>query len=181
MACSPPGSVHWIPQARILEWAALFSFLTQGRSLCLLHLLQWQAGSLPLSHRGRPLNRTVVTKSHSAARSIHPQGPARAPWFGEMCVLCGPRVCRSGGWGAFSLPIPVISRPSVVGISRCCGRSAPSPRLARAGTQGCASSAPGQDAWSRGLHGTRSHPGCLGLGVTDQLRVGAHGCSVGLS
>ena len=50
---SPPGSsVCGILQARILEWVAIsFSrgiFLTQGMNPCLLHLLQWQAGSLPL-------------------------------------------------------------------------------------------------------------------------------------
>ena len=49
---SPPGSsVHWISQARILEWVAIsFSrgiFLTQGLNR---HLLHWQVGSLPLSH-----------------------------------------------------------------------------------------------------------------------------------
>ena len=53
MDCSPPGSsVHGILQARILEWVAIFSpqgiFLAQGLNLCLLHLLHWQAGSLPL-------------------------------------------------------------------------------------------------------------------------------------
>ena len=50
--CSAPGSsVHRILQARILEWVAMSSkgiFLTQGSNLCLLHLLPWQAGSLPL-------------------------------------------------------------------------------------------------------------------------------------
>ena len=38
---------------RILERVAISSsrgiFLTQGLNLCLLHLLYWQAGSLPLS------------------------------------------------------------------------------------------------------------------------------------
>ena len=51
--CSPPGSsVCGILQARILEWVAMPS--SQGssqprnRTLCLLCLLRWQAGSLPL-------------------------------------------------------------------------------------------------------------------------------------
>ena len=53
MNCNPPGSpVHEILQARILEWVAIFSsrgiFPTQGSNLSLLHLLHWQAGSLPL-------------------------------------------------------------------------------------------------------------------------------------
>ena len=30
-------------------------FLTQGSNLCLLHLLNWQADSLPLSHLGSPI------------------------------------------------------------------------------------------------------------------------------
>ena len=65
MDCSPPGSsVHGISQARILEWVAIsFSrgvgchfllqgiFQTQGSNL---HLLHWQADSLPLSHLESP-------------------------------------------------------------------------------------------------------------------------------
>ena len=50
---SPPGSsVHGILQARILEWIATpssrGSYQTQGSNRCLLGLLHWQAGSLPL-------------------------------------------------------------------------------------------------------------------------------------
>ena len=45
-------------QARILEWAAVsYSrgiFPTQGLNLRLLHLLHWQADSLPMSHLGKP-------------------------------------------------------------------------------------------------------------------------------
>ena len=36
----------------------LGTFLTQGLKLCLLHLLHWQADSLPLSHQGSPYSRT---------------------------------------------------------------------------------------------------------------------------
>ena len=65
--CSPPGSsVHGILQARVLEWVAIALsktavgshillqgiFLTQGSNL---HLLHWQADSLPLSHLWYPL------------------------------------------------------------------------------------------------------------------------------
>ena len=51
---APSGSsVHWILQARILEWVAMPSsggiFLTQGSNMCLFCLLHWQAGSLPLA------------------------------------------------------------------------------------------------------------------------------------
>ena len=53
MDCSPSGSsAHGIFQARILEWVAISSsrgiFSTQGLNPCLLCLLHWQAGSLPL-------------------------------------------------------------------------------------------------------------------------------------
>ena len=54
MDCSPPDcSVHATLQARILEWVAMPS--SRGSSLPrdqtgnLLHLLHWQAGSLPLA------------------------------------------------------------------------------------------------------------------------------------
>ena len=55
---SPPdSSVHGIFQARILEWVAILqeNFLTQGLNLHLLHVLYWQADSLPLSHLGSQL------------------------------------------------------------------------------------------------------------------------------
>ena len=57
MDCSLPGSsVHRILQARILEWVAMpssrGSSLTQGSNPCLLHLLNWQASSLPLVGAG---------------------------------------------------------------------------------------------------------------------------------
>ena len=55
---SPPGStVHGILQARIPEWVAMpsskGSFPTQGLNVSLLHLLHWQAGSLPLVPPGK--------------------------------------------------------------------------------------------------------------------------------
>ena len=40
-----------------LEWVAVSSrgiFLTQGLNLCLLHLLLWQVGFLPLGPPGKP-------------------------------------------------------------------------------------------------------------------------------
>ena len=59
MDCSLPGSsVHGISQARILEWIAISDpagdLPTQGSNLSLLHLLHWQAGSLPLVPLGKP-------------------------------------------------------------------------------------------------------------------------------
>ena len=59
--CGMPGpSVHRILQnsTRILVWVAMPSsrviFLTQGSNLPLLHLLLWQAGSLPLAPTWKP-------------------------------------------------------------------------------------------------------------------------------
>ena len=59
---SPPGSsVHGIFQARILDWVASYHlflqriFPTRGSNPCLLHLLYWQADSLPLLPPGKPL------------------------------------------------------------------------------------------------------------------------------
>ena len=66
MECSlPDPSVHGISQARTLEWVAI-SF-SRGSSwpregLCLLHLLHWQVGSLPLSHQGCPESAYVIRK-----------------------------------------------------------------------------------------------------------------------
>ena len=57
MDCSlPSSSVHWILQARILEWIAVpcSILLTQGLNLSLLCLLHWQMGSLPLGPPGKP-------------------------------------------------------------------------------------------------------------------------------
>ena len=57
--CSPPGSsVHGIFQARILGGVCHILlqgiFQTQGWNSHLLHLLHWQAGSLPLTPPGKP-------------------------------------------------------------------------------------------------------------------------------
>ena len=54
MDCSQPGSsVHGILQGRILEWVAMSSprgsSWSQGSNQCLLGLLHWQVGSLPLA------------------------------------------------------------------------------------------------------------------------------------
>ena len=59
MDCSPPGlSVYGILQTGILEWVAMPS--SRGSSqprdqTCVLHLLRWQSGSLPLVPAGKPL------------------------------------------------------------------------------------------------------------------------------
>ena len=58
MDCSLPGSsVHGILQAGIWEWVALPSSRGSSRPRedpCLLHLLHWQVGSLPLVPPGKP-------------------------------------------------------------------------------------------------------------------------------
>ena len=59
MDCSPPGfSIHGILQTGVLEWVAMPSSRDlprpRDRTPCLLCLLHWQAGSLPLGHLGIP-------------------------------------------------------------------------------------------------------------------------------
>ena len=60
VSCVQQGlSVHGISQARILEWIVIFPpeiSPTTESNLGLLHLLRWQANSLPLSHLGSPLD-----------------------------------------------------------------------------------------------------------------------------
>ena len=60
MDCRLPGSfAYGILQARILELIAMpssrGSSMTQESNLCLLGLLHWQAGYLPLGHLGSPI------------------------------------------------------------------------------------------------------------------------------
>ena len=60
MYCSPPGSsVHGILEARV--WNGFLCSSSQDlpdqrSNPCLLHLLLWQVGSLPLAPPGKPLN-----------------------------------------------------------------------------------------------------------------------------
>ena len=110
MNCSPRGSpVHGILQARILEWVAisLFQdiFQTWGLNLGLLHLLQWQMGSLPLCHLGsRDHSNLGLTKVAPAANGSnltldlaqHPLGA----WSGGR-TGCLPE--HSGPFSGFTL------------------------------------------------------------------------------
>ena len=59
------SSAHGILQARILEFHFLLQgiFLTQGSNPCLLHLLQWQVGSLLLSYLGSNMSWASCWKS----------------------------------------------------------------------------------------------------------------------
>ena len=65
---TPGSSAHGILQARVLEWVASHSLL-QGISLTkwskphFLHLLHWQADSLPLAPPGKPYNHPVLSHS----------------------------------------------------------------------------------------------------------------------
>ena len=65
--CSPPGSsVHGIFQARILEWVAMPSLLQgifpiQVSNPCLLSLLHWQVGPLPLAPPEWPPSKYLQT------------------------------------------------------------------------------------------------------------------------
>ena len=65
--CSLPGSsVHGILQARTgVGCHALLQgiFLTQGSNLCFLHLLRWQACSLPLAPPGKPTEKKLDESS----------------------------------------------------------------------------------------------------------------------
>ena len=76
MDCSPPGfSAHEILQARILEWVAISS--SRGSSqprdrIHLVHLLHWQADSLPLSHMGSPLLQWEWLKSKRPNEDSNP-------------------------------------------------------------------------------------------------------------
>ena len=84
-SASPPGppgsSVHGILQSRILEWVTMpSSFQTQGLNshvLCLLHLLHWQAGSLPLVPPRKPnyYMGPVITEIRSVSLVLPHQTP----------------------------------------------------------------------------------------------------------
>ena len=78
---SPPGSSdHGILQARILEWGAMSLlqgiFPTVGTNPCLLYLLHWQAGSLPLAPPGNPMIKLANLYGIKAA-SYNPEATPR--------------------------------------------------------------------------------------------------------
>ena len=111
MDCSPPGaSVHGIFQARILERIA-FPF-SKGSSwcedwTCLLHLLNWQADSLLLSHQGSPVtfsvqfSRSAVSDSLQPHKSQHSRPPCPSPTPGghsdshPLSQWCHPAISSS--------------------------------------------------------------------------------------
>ena len=104
MDCSPPGlSVHGLLQARILEWVAIsFSggiFPAQGLNLCLLHLLHWQADSLPQHHLGS----CFILQIHKLSRLIENWAwqvtMIQVSVFPPLSIglLAGPTLSRSPG------------------------------------------------------------------------------------
>ena len=75
--CSPLGFyVHGIVQARILDWVAI-SFSRESsqhrdKTCISLHLLHWQAGSLPLMPPGKPSAHSVVKTKSSMIHKVLP-------------------------------------------------------------------------------------------------------------
>ena len=65
----PGSSVHGISQARILgvDCHGLFQgiFPTQGSNPCLLSLLCWQAGSLPIAPPGKPHRKAIFPQTQA--------------------------------------------------------------------------------------------------------------------
>ena len=74
MDYSLPDSVHGILQARILEWVAMSSSRGSSRprdqAPCLLCLLHWQAGSLPLAPPGKPLTFYSLYPQERAVKAL---------------------------------------------------------------------------------------------------------------
>ena len=95
MDCSLSGSsVHGISQARILEQVAISTlgiFPTQGLNPCLLHLLHWQVGSLPVVLPEKPSKSTQHCKhSGNGDRSCYSPlvEEQKTPCsFLEVCLL----------------------------------------------------------------------------------------------
>ena len=122
MDCSPPdSSVHEILQARILECPVLLQeiFLTQGLNSCLLGLLHWQAGCLPLAPTGKPIY--FMHAVNSVYRSIPiSQLIPHLPGLSLECIF---RVCLlnvGGGKCHLGLvaSIPTWNRPPSLSIPR---------------------------------------------------------------
>ena len=101
--CSLPGSsVHGILQARILEWVAMFSsrwsswVATQGSNPCLLCLLHWQVGSLPLAPPGKPCNQPYLNEGSNLlcpqthAPHVQSKGKRIRSLTAFCHLVCGP-------------------------------------------------------------------------------------------
>ena len=80
----PGSSIHAILQARILEWVAI-SFSRRSldpgmKPTCLLSLLHWQAGSLPLASPRKLQFSSVQSLSHVWLFATHESQHARPPY-----------------------------------------------------------------------------------------------------
>ena len=105
--CSLPGSsVNGIFQAKTMEWVAILQgiFPTQEPNPCLLHLLHWQAYSLPLPEHPPPGQEPL----------IRPGWGVGLP--GITCEVCAPRALGSGvvkaPWGPALQKLTPPSFPS---------------------------------------------------------------------
>ena len=95
MASSLPGtSVHGIVKARMQEWVRHFLIQgiisTQGSKPCLLCLLHWQSGSLPLGHLGSPISSLYEGVKQRDGRGCSPQSthtPVREARTCKSCVM----------------------------------------------------------------------------------------------
>ena len=94
MVCSPPASsVHGILQARILGWDFLFQgiFPTRGSNPYHLHLLHWQADSLPQGPPDSNSNDGIKTEKKKRKKemlTLHLSGHNDLGW----CHIPGTRL-----------------------------------------------------------------------------------------
>ena len=121
MDCSPwSSSVHRILQERTLEWVVIsFSrgiFPTQGSNPCLLCLLNWQAGSLPLASGKPPITCDRQQNPQCSPRLPVPPSVITAQLFRNVIA----------GTGGYDYEVPLHSSPFP--SSRACNLSVQSLR-----------------------------------------------------
>ena len=107
MDCSPPSSsVHGDSPGKNIGvgFHALLQgiFLTQGLNPCLLYLLHWQAGSLPLAPPGKPMKVKVKVKSLSRVRLF------ATPWTVAYQAPPSTGFSRQGYWSGLPFPSPGV-------------------------------------------------------------------------
>ena len=109
--CSSPGSsVHGILQVRLLERVARLQgiFTTQGSNLYLLHLLCWQAVSLPLRHQESPRGRDMRYQEHLPQTQCPKQPPSSC-----LGLLFSSHNRRVSGSLKAELGLPVFPKPKL--------------------------------------------------------------------
>ena len=99
MDYSLPGpSVHGISQARILDWIAISfsrgSSQPRDRSRCLLCLLHWQVGSLPLAPSGKARGYEWLRQNTDCPQqgADGPRGASALPSSSSSRPGAGPRI-----------------------------------------------------------------------------------------